>query len=200
MGTLRLRSRVGGVRCGLCGCPGSWGWLGRVVKLWGGELGRHDVDLYASGRLLFIYGHSGVMSFFASGMETSSLGKFPKWGVSSFDHDEQERTPAPLADRGDHGGGHRSVRAPSRWGRARSTCLASFVTYPTDFVKTRTQFGGQVRPRPSLYVLGLTVPARIPAGHHPHGRPRERRRRALFGLFGACRRERRQGWRALREL
>jgi hypothetical protein len=43
--------------------------------------------------------------------------QFPKWAVSSFDHDEQEGTPAALADRRDDGGGHRSVRARSRWGR-----------------------------------------------------------------------------------
>ena len=36
--------------------------------------------------------------------------------------------------------------------------LPSFVTFSTEIVKTRSQFGGQVRSSPSVCTLALTVP------------------------------------------
>ena len=67
----------------------------------------------------------------------------------------------------------------------------SFVTYPTEFVKTRSQFGGQVQ--------SLNTQQTV-SHHHPQHHSRETHNRIVFWLLGTGDRELRQGWCSVRDV
>ena len=67
----------------------------------------------------------------------------------------------------------------------------SFVTYPTEFVKPRSQVGGQVQ----------SLNTQQTAFHrHPQHHSREKHNRIVFWLLGTGDRELRQGWCSTREV